>query len=350
MHGKMRALTKVESGLGAQLLVTDIPPIGPREVLVKVQAASICGTDLHIYDWDAWAQNRIRQLPRRFGHELAGEIVEVGEAVTLTKVGDYVSADSHIACGVCYQCRTNRRHLCANLAILGLDTDGCFGDYAVLPETSVWKNKRGLPPDIACVQDPLGNAVYATLAEPITGKSVAIFGCGPVGLFSAGVARAAGAHPIIAVDVNEYRLQIAREMGATHVLHPPDDEVLPAILAITGGIGVDTVLEMSGSHRAIEQGFQALTKGGRFTAFGLPAEPILSLDWADQVIFKGARILGINGRELFSTWHQMAALLDSGALDPSPVITHRFRLAEYQAAFDLLLSPQRRCGKVVLIP
>ncbi len=349
MRGKMRALVKGEPAPGAQMLTVDIPPVGPSEVLIKVKAASICGTDLHIYRWDRWAQSRVR-LPRRFGHELAGEVVEVGSTVSLVRPGDYVSADSHIACGVCYQCRTGRRHICANLSILGVDVDGCFSDYAVISETSLWKNSATLRPEVACIQDPLGNAVYATLVEPVSGKSVAVFGCGPVGLFSVGVARASGARPIFAVDVNDYRLDLARQMGATHLLQAGDDDVVRKIIAETSGLGVDVVLEMSGAHQAIEQGFQVLTKGGRFTAFGIPEEPIPSFDLANQVIFKGARVIGINGREMFATWYEMADLLDSGALDPSPVITHTFPLEEYQAAFDLLLATGRRCGKVVLIP
>lgn len=349
MHGKMRALVKTDPAPGAQLLTVDIPPVGPRDALIKVKATSICGTDLHIYRWDQWAQTRLHP-PRRFGHELAGEVVEVGSAVTLVRPGDYVSADSHIACGVCYQCRTGRRHICANLSILGVDVDGCFSDYAVIPEASLWKNSPTLRPEVACVQDPLGNAVYATLVEPVSGRSMAVFGCGPVGLFAVGVARASGARPIFAVDVNEFRMGLAKQMGATHLVRAGDENVVDTILRETGGLGVDVVLEMSGAHQAIQQGFQVLTKGGRFTAFGIPEEPIPYFDLANQVIFKGARVIGINGREMFQTWYEMADLLNSGALDPSPVITHAFTLEEYQAAFDLLLSPSRQCGKVVLIP
>ena len=349
MHGRMRALVKADPTPGAQMLTVDIPTVGPADVLIRVQATSVCGTDLHIYRWDQWAQSRVR-LPRRFGHELAGEVVEVGSAVSLARPGDYVSADSHIACGVCYQCRTGRRHICANLSILGVDVDGCFSDYALIPENSVWKNSPTLPPEIACAQDPLGNAVYATLVEPVSGKSLAVLGCGPVGLFSVGVARASGAGPIFAVDVNDFRLGLARRMGATHSFNPLREDVVGAVLGATGGAGVDVVLEMSGSHRAIEQGFGLLTKGGRFTAFGIPEESIPGFDLANQVIFKGARVLGINGREMFQTWYQMASLLRSGALDPSPVITHTFPLEEYRAAFDLMLGADRQCGKVVLIP
>jgi len=276
--------------------------------------------------------------------------VEVGSAVSLVKPGDYISADSHIVCGQCYQCRTGRSHLCAHLRILGVDVDGCFGDYAVIPEGSAWKNDPSIPPQVACVQDPLGNAVYATLVEEVAGRSVLILGCGPVGLFCAATARASGAHPIICVDANEFRLGLAEKMGATHTVRAGRDDVVAAVMEATGGIGADVVLEMSGNPTAIQQGFQALARGGRFTAFGVPREPLPKFDLANQVIFKGARVFGITGREMFRTWYQMAGLLRSGALDPTPAITHTFPLEEYRAAFDLLLSPEGRVGKVVLIP
>lgn len=348
MRGRMRALIKTDPAAGAQLATVDIPPLGSQDVLIKVRAASVCGTDLHIWEWDSWAQGRLH-LPRRFGHELAGDVVEVGETVSQVRPGDYVSADSHIVCGYCHQCKTGLQHICSNLKILGVDADGCFSEYVAVPQSSVWKNTPTLPPEIACVQDALGNAVYATLAEGVSGKTVAVFGCGPVGLFSIGVARGSGAGPIYAVDQNEYRLGLARKMGASQLLRS-DGPVVEAIMAATGGVGVEVLLEMSGSPEAISQGFQVLAKGGRFTAFGIPKEPVPQFDLANQVIFKGVRILGINGREMFRTWYQMASLLNSGALDPSPVITHTFSLEEYETAFELLRSPSKECGKVVLIP
>ncbi len=347
MRGEMRALVKTEPGPGAEMVRVAIPEIGPRDVLVKVRAASVCGTDLHIYDWDPWAASRVK-TPRRFGHEMAGEVVAVGSGVSGLAPGDYVSADSHLTCGNCLQCRSGRAHLCANLSILGVDVDGVFADYAVVPAASLWRNDASLPPEVACVQDALGNAVYAVLAEEVSGKSVAVFGCGPAGLFSVGVARAAGAWPIILVAKHEYRAAIGRRMGATTVVMSTDD-VPGLIRRATGGAGVEVVLEMTGSPQAIRQGFAVLTKGGRFTAFGIPKEPF-SLDLANDVIFKGARVIGINGRLLFDTWHRMAALLSSGALDPRPVITHRFPLAQYREAFALMRAHDRRCGKVVLIP
>ncbi|MHB1416956.1 MAG: L-threonine 3-dehydrogenase [Chloroflexota bacterium] len=347
MRGEMRALVKTQPAPGATLVTSEIPSVGPRDVLVKVKAASVCGTDLHIFDWDAWAQSRIK-IPRRFGHEFAGEVVEVGSQVSTVRPGDFVSADSHKACGVCHQCRTGRSHVCANLSILGVDVDGIFADYAAIPESSIWKNDPSLPPDVACVQDALGNAVYATLAEPVAGKSVAVFGCGPAGLFSVGVARASGAWPVFLIGKHEYRLAIGRQMGATETLLATDD-VVGRVLGATGGDGVEVVLEMTGSPLAVEQGFQVLTKGGRFSAFGIPHEP-MTIDLANQIIFKGARVLGINGRLMFETWNQMASLLGSGALDPRPIITHRFPLDQYEEAFALMRSRERRCGKVVLLP
>ncbi len=347
MRGEMRALVKSEPGPGIEMVRAEIPAVGPRDVLVKVKAVSVCGTDLHIYDWDPWAAGRVK-TPRRFGHEMAGEVVAVGSGVTSFAPGDYVSADSHIACGVCLQCRSGRAHICANLSILGVDVDGVFADYAVVPASSLWKNDPSLPPEVACVQDALGNAVYAVLAEEVSGKSVAVFGCGPAGLFSVGVARAAGAWPVFLVAKHEYRAAIGRRMGATRVAMSSDD-VEGVIRRATGGAGVEVVLEMTGSPLAIQQGFSVLTKGGRFTAFGIPKEPF-NFDLANDVVFKGARVIGINGRLLFETWHQMAALLASGALDPRPVITHRFPFDHYEEAFALMRSHERRCGKVVLIP
>jgi threonine 3-dehydrogenase len=349
MEGKMRALVKPAPGPGARLVEIDVPRPGQGELLVAVQAASICGTDLHIYQWDPWAAGRVVP-PRRLGHELAGTVVEIGDGVTRFAPGDYVSADSHIPCGSCYQCRTGRAHVCANLRILGVDVDGCFGDYALLKEQSVWKNDPSLPPHIACIQDPLGNAVYATLVEDVAGRSVAVMGCGPVGLFAVGVARAAGASPIFAIDVNGFRLDLARTMGATHLLHSSRDDVVESVIKATDGAGVDAILEMSGNPLAISQGLQIVTKGGRFTAFGLPREPLAEFDLANLVIFRGIRLYGITGREMYRTWYQMAHLLRSGALDPSPIITHTFALEEYESAFQLLLSPERECGKVVLVP
>jgi len=347
---KMRAIIKPRAAPGLEMTLVDVPPVGPRDVLVKVKATSICGTDRHIYNWDAWAAGRIKP-PLIIGHEFCGHVVEVGKEVTLLKVGDFVSAESHIPCGTCVVCRNGQQHICANLKILGIDTPGCFAEYALIPETVAWKNDPDLDPAIASIMEPLGNAVYTVLAEPIAGKSVAIFGDGPAGCNAVGVARAAGAGLIFHVGKHSFRLEIGRKMGADASLNisEPGTDVVKTILEATDGMGVDVVLEMTGSQRAIDEGLRVLRKGGRFSAFGIPSGPV-QLDLANGVIFKGARILGINGRLMWETWFQMAGLLKSGKLDPSPVITHRIPLDDFEQGFAAMNSPDRRVGKVVMFP
>ena len=240
-------------------------------------------------------------------------------------------------------------HICANLKILGVDTNGCFAEYVALPEKCAWKNPDDLPVEIASIQEPLGNAVYATLAEEVTGRSVVVFGCGPSGLFSVGVAAASGAYPVISIIKHEFRRGIAEKMGATHVFRSGEVDIPSAIGGVMRGKGVDVVLEMTGNPEAIHYSFQVVKKGGRISLFGIPNQPV-PLDLARDVVFKGIRILGINGRLMYETWHQMRALLLSGKLDPTPVITHTFPLKEFEKAMSVMIASDRRCGKVVLFP
>ncbi|HDN80031.1 MAG TPA: L-threonine 3-dehydrogenase [Chloroflexi bacterium] len=350
MPEKMRAILKTKPGPGFEMRLVDIPTVGPDEILVKVKATSICGTDVHIYKWDSWAQSRIKP-PLIVGHEFCGEVVEVGKNVKSIKVGDFVSAESHIPDMTCPVCRKGQPHICRNLKIIGVDTNGCFAEYAVIPEICAWKNDPDLDPAIASIQEPLGNAVYTVLAEPIAGQTVAIFGDGPAGLNAIAVARAAGASTIFHIGKHKFRLDIGRKLGADVSINITQEDVDPVkiILEATGGVGVDVVLEMAGSPLSIEQGFAVLRKGGRFSAFGIPSEPV-RIDLANAIIFKGARVLGINGRLLWETWYQMTGLLRSGKLDPSPVITHRISLDEFEKGFELLTSKERRVGKVVMFP
>lgn len=350
MKGKMKAIIKPAARSGLEMVKVDIPQIGPREVLIKVKATSICGTDVHIYKWDAWAQSRIKP-PMIIGHEVCGHVVEVGSEVSQIKLGDFVSTDSHIPCMVCPICRKGQPHICGNLLILGVDTTGVFSEYVALPEVSLWKNAPDLDPAMASIQDPMGNAVYTALVEPLAGQSVAIFGDGPTGLGAVGVARAAGASVIFHIGKYPARLEIGRRMGADFSLNisEPETNVVKTILQATDGWGVDVVLEMSGSQRAIEEGFAALRKGGRFSAFGIPAEPV-QLDLNKAVVFKGARIFGINGRLLWDTWYQMAGLIKGAGLDFSPIITHRLPFDEFEAGFQAMMSPDRTAAKVVLFP
>ncbi len=344
----MRALVKTVAGPGLADTSWPDPTPGPHDVVVKVAATSLCGTDAHIYRWDDWAQRRLH-LPRIIGHELCGHVVEVGREVSSAAVGDYVAAESHLTCGRCFQCRTGQAHVCKQYQILGVDRDGSFGEYVALPEGVLWRTAPELPPELACMQEPLGNAVDAALAEEVTGLTVLITGCGPTGLFAAAVARIAGASVIIATDVSEYRLGLAKQIGVDHVLNARAESaeaVTAAIRDMTAGEGVDAALEMSGDPAALHQAFQAVKNGGRVTLFGISTGSV-SFDLPNEIIFKGIRVYGVTGRRLFRTWYRLAGLFQAG-LNIRSVVTHRFPLAEFAAGFDLIQSGQ--CGKVVLFP
>ena len=339
----MRALVKTRPAPGLELLDVPKPVAGPGEVVVRVMAASLCGTDNHIYRWDEWAQGRIHP-PRIIGHELCGEVVETGPGVAAVAVGDYVAAESHITCGLCFQCRTGNAHVCKKYRILGIDEDGSYAEFVRLPERVLWKTSREIPPELACLQEPLGNSVHAALVEDITGQAVLITGCGPTGLFAAAVARTAGAGLIIASDVSDYRLGLAKQLGADYTINPARDADL--ISRVTGGEGVDVALEMSGNPTAIHKCFQSVRNGGRVTLFGIPEAPV-SFDMTNEIIFKGIRVYGVTGRRLFQTWYRLAGLFKAG-LDIRPVVTHVLPLEKFAEGFDLVAKGQ--CGKVVLRP
>lgn len=346
----MRALRKVEAGPGARLEEVPRPEPGPGEVLIQTHATSICGTDLHIYEWDAWAAHRIHTLPMTFGHEIAGEVVAIGSEVHHPPVGTFVAAETHFFCGHCRMCRTGRAHICENLRILGVDVDGAFADYVVVPAVNAWEVDPRIPPESASVQEPFGNAVHTVFAgdgSDLELATVVILGCGPIGLFAVGVARAAGARQVIAVEPNEYRLNLAKQMGADALIDPSKDDPVEVVRAATDERGAEVVLEMSGVPSVIEQGTRMLDHGGRMSLLGLPTEPV-TLDLTDQVIFKEARLLGVTGRELFRTWEQTTTLLATGMVDVAPVITHRFPFERFEEAFDVVASG--RSGKVILLP
>ena len=347
----MRALRKVAPEAGADLVEIGVPAPGPGEVLIQVEAASICGTDLHIYQWDPWAAGRIKHLPMTFGHEVAGRIASLGPEVHHLRPGVFVSAEGHVFCGFCPPCRSGRAHICENLRILGVDFDGGFADYVVIPERNAWEVDRRIPPEVASIHDPFGNAVHTAFsgdgATELVGATVVVLGCGPIGLFAVGVARAAGAKQVIAVEPNEYRQALAKQMGADAVVDPTKEDPVATVLAATEGHGAEVVLEMSGVPAVIDQGTRMLAPGGRMSLLGLPPGPV-SLDLTDQVIFKEARLIGVTGRELFRTWQQMTTLLATGMVDVGPVITHRFALTEFEEAFEVMSSG--RSGKVILLP
>jgi len=342
----MRAIIKPEAGQGLEIRNWPVPKPDSEEVLVEVLAASICGTDLHIYHWDEWSAGRIKP-PMVVGHELAGRVIEIGSKVKNVAVDDMISAETHITCGECDQCKRNQAHFCPNTRIIGVDQDGVFAKYAKFPAKCAWKNPPDMLPEIACLQEPLGNAVYATTEHELTGKIVAITGLGPFGLFAAAIAKVMGASHVVGIEPNEFRAQLGYRMGADEVLDPRDSTVEEQFRDITGGHMADVLLEMSGRPDAIRLGFKLLTTGGSVSLFGLPPGPV-ELDLADAVIFKGARIAGIAGRKIFDTWYQTSRLLSSGRLDIRPVITHQFPMSRFLEGLELMDNAQS--GKVVLIP
>lgn len=340
----MKAVMKVQPAPGLELRTVPDPTPADDEVILQVRATSMCGTDSHIFRWDEWARGRITP-PRILGHEMYGEVVALGKHVSTVRVGDRVAAESHVTCGKCFQCRTGNGHVCKNYTILGLDRHGSFAQYVNLPEQVLWKTAPEIPPELACMQESLGNSVHTVLAEDVTGQTVLVTGCGPTGLFAIAVARTAGASTILATDVSPYRLDLARKVGADLALDPQKAEP-SAILEATGGEGVDAALEMSGHPSAIHLCLRSVKNAGRVALFGIPDKPV-PLDLANEVIFKGVRIQGITGRRLFDTWYRLAGLFRAG-LDIRPIVTHTFPLEQFERGFELMHGGQ--CGKVVLVP
>ncbi len=346
MPDSMLAVVKPEPKAGAEIRDVKIPAFGRTDVLVKVKVASICGTDLHIYEWDRWAQNRIHP-PLIPGHEFCGEVVAFGDEVTSVKIGDFVSAEMHVACGKCLQCRTGEAHICQNVKIIGVDTDGAFAEYVVIPESNIWKLDSAIPQEYASILDPLGNAVHTVLAGEIAAKTVAITGAGPIGLFSIAVARAVGATTIFAIEINQHRRRIAKEMKADFVIDPSKEDPANIMMEKTGGLGVDVVLEMAGHPDSIRIAFDIVRRGGRISLLGLTSKPI-SLNFSEDIIFKGITIQGINGRRMYQTWYQMTALLKAGKLDLHPVITDRISMKDFPKAMERLKTGE--ASKILVYP
>lgn len=344
MTGTMLALVKERPERGAKLMEVGIPSIADDEVLVKIDYASICGTDVHIYVWNEWAQNRIK-TPHILGHEFSGHVVEVGKSVQGFKEGDFVSSETHIYCGHCYQCHTGHAEVCQNLQILGVDRAGAFAEYIAVPERVLWKNDAAIPAAWASIQEPMGNALDTVMSEPVSGKNVLVTGAGPIGVLAVGIAKAFGASQLFVSDLSDYRLEIAKKMGAGTVMNPKRDDINSIVMEKTHGEGVDVVLEMSGSEKAIHQGLQLLTKGGRMSMLGLPDRPV-TIDLNNDVIFKEVRIYGITGRHIFSTWETVSRLLASHLVDPTPAITHQLKFEDWQTGMDAMVNGV--CGKVVL--
>jgi len=344
----MWAIRKPAAEPGLVLDEVPVPSPGDDEVLVRVEAASLCGTDLHIFQWDAWAAQRVRP-PLTLGHEFAGTVVETGRAVRHAATGDYVSAESHVTCGDCMNCRTGRAHMCERTQILGVDRDGAFAEYVVVPESVLWQNDRAkLPPEIATLQEPFGNAVFATSTQDVPGRTVAVLGCGPVGLFAVAILRASGAGRILASDRGAFRLGLAGRMGATEVVNVDDVADAPSWFHERNeGEGLDVVFEMSGAPGAIGDAFRIVRNGGHVVLFGIPPRPV-EIDVAEALIFKNLTVTAVNGREVFASWYRTRWLLEHGVVDLRPLITHDLPLAAFEPALAEL-EAGRAC-KVVLRP
>jgi threonine 3-dehydrogenase len=344
----MRAVRKHRAGPGLVLDELPVPKPGPDEVVMRVEAASICGTDLHILRWDQWSSERVKP-PLTLGHELCGTVVAVGPGVRDVMEGEYVSAESHVTCGACFHCRTGRAHMCERTRILGVDRDGGFADYVALPASVIWRNDRAkLPPEIACLQEPFGNAVFATSTQELAGRAVAVLGCGPVGLFAVAIARAFGAGRLLASDHVPFRLELARTVGADEVVNVDSVEDVPAWFTEQNeGVGLGVVFEMSGALKAIENAFKIVRHGGHVVLFGIPAEPV-TIDIAESLIFKNLTVTAVNGRQIWETWYTTRWLLEHGVVDLRPLLSAELPLERFEEAFALLESGE--ACKVVLRP
>jgi threonine 3-dehydrogenase len=339
----MHAIVKEKRAPGLTVTTVPTPAPGPGEVLIAVHHAGVCGTDVHIAEWDAWAQGRLHP-PLVIGHEFAGEIVTLGDGIDGLKAGQPVTAEGHIVCGHCLQCRTGNGHICRNTRIIGVDRDGAFAEHIVMPATNVL-SLDGIPTEVGAIMDPMGNAFHTVLTAEIPGSFVFIVGCGPIGCFAVGIARAAGAAKVIASDVNPKRLALAAKMGAHVTINAAKDDVVKTVLAETGGEGADVVCEMSGVPSALHQAFAAVRLGGRVQLLGIPKGQV-PVEFASEIIFKGITIYGVIGRKMYETWHQMRRFLTTGQFDPRPVITHQFPLAKIDDALAAIRSGD--AGKVIL--
>jgi threonine 3-dehydrogenase len=338
----MRAIVKGEHGPGLELTDVPSPAVGINDVLIQVDRTGICGTDLHIYDWNEWAQRSV-PVPLVVGHEFVGEVVEVGSNVKDFTAGDVVSGEGHVVCGRCRNCMAGRRHLCADAKGIGVDRPGAFAELIALPMTNVWHHNPSIDRDVAAIFDPFGNAVHTALEFPVLGEDVLITGAGPIGLMACAVVRHAGARHVVVTDVNPYRLELARKMGATLALDVRDGSVADAQRQLGMKEGFDVGLEMSGVPQAVHDMLANMAHGAKIALLGLPEEAF-AIDW-NTVIFEQLTIRGIYGREMYETWYMMTVMLQSG-LDVSPVITHRFEAAEFEDAFATLRSGE--AGKVLL--
>ncbi len=338
----MRALVKQDPSPGLVMADVPEPEIGINDVLIRVERTGICGTDLHIYDWNEWAQQNV-PLPLVVGHEFVGEIVDVGSNVSDFHAGDLVSGEGHVVCGRCRNCMAGRRHLCAFAKGIGVNRPGAFAEYIALPMTNVWHHEASIDRDVAAIFDPFGNAVHTALQFPVLGEDVLITGAGPIGLMAAAVVRHAGARHVVITDVNPYRLELAKAMGASLALDVRRGSVAETQAKLAMKEGFDVGLEMSGNPSAVHDMLANMAHGGRIAVLGLPDEPF-AIDW-NTVIFDQLTIRGVYGRQMYETWYMMTVMLQSG-LDITPVITHRFRAEDFEEAFAAIRTGET--GKVLL--
>ncbi|WP_444885566.1 L-threonine 3-dehydrogenase [Microbulbifer sp. PSTR4-B] len=338
----MKALSKLKSEVGIWLTDVEIPEPGHNDLLIKIHKTAICGTDMHIYNWDEWSQKTI-PVPMVVGHEYVGEVVGMGQEVAGFEVGDRVSGEGHITCGHCRNCRAGRRHLCRNTYGVGVDRQGAFAEYLVIPALNAFKIPDNISDELASIFDPLGNAVHTALSFDLVGEDVLITGAGPIGIMAAAVAKHVGARHVVITDINEYRLDLARKMGATRAVNVSKENLKDVMTELGMSEGFDVGLEMSGVPVAFRDMLEAMNHGGKIAMLGIPAGE-MAIDWS-QVIFKGLIIKGIYGREMFETWYKMASLIQSG-LDLTPIITHQFPIDDFQKGFDTMGSGES--GKVIL--
>lgn len=342
MTRTMKCLIKKERAPGLWVGEAPVPEIGPNDVLIKIKKTAICGTDLHIYNWDEWAQKAV-PTPMITGHEYVGEITEVGSAVDGYKVGDRVSGEGHLTCGHCRNCRAGKQHLCRNTMGVGVNRQGCFAEYLKLPADNAFKIASSIPDEVASIFDPYGNAVHTALSFDLVGEDVLITGAGPIGIMAVAICKHAGARHVVITDVNEYRLDLAKKMGATRAINVKNENLRQVMSDLGMTEGFDVGLEMSGNQSAFESMLEAMNHGGKIALLGIFSNKV-AIDWS-LVVFKGLILKGIYGREMYETWYKMAAMLQSG-LNIQPVITHRMKWQDFEKGFAVM--NEGKSGKVVL--
>lgn len=338
----MKAIAKVASEKGVELVEKPMPEMGINDVLIKIKKTSICGTDVHIYEWNEWAQATIKP-PMTIGHEYVGEVVDVGSNVKSVKIGDRVSGEGHIVCGHCRNCRAGLRHLCRETVGVGVNRDGAFAEYLAIPESNVWHCDSGISDDLYAIFDPFGNAAHTALSFNMVGEDVLITGAGPIGCMAAAISRHVGARNVVVVDINDYRLELARRLGATRTVNSRCEDLALVMKNLGMVEGFDVGLEMSGAGPCLNQMISLMNTGGRIALLGIHG-PETKVNWND-IVWKGLKIKGIYGREMFETWYKMGAMIQGG-LDIYPVITHRFSYNDYEKGFEAMISG--KSGKVIL--